>query len=304
MAGPGFQPLEQLRPDGAKKHAAVDLARRLPALMLSARHAAASLAAGAHGRRRAGTGENFWQFRPFISGEAAQNVDWRRSGRDDRLYVREREWEAAQVLWLWADLSPSMAYRSHLAQETKADRALVLALALADACVRGGERVGWLGLTPLFSTRDVIERLALALLAEANKAEDRFPDLPVGVGLRPREKAVLIGDFLVDVGEFGATLSRLAGSGGAGHALMIFDPAEESFPFAGESEFYDETGARLRAGRAEDFASVYARKLAAHRAALAGAARARGWTFALHATDRPATEALLLLRQMLGEEGK
>jgi uncharacterized protein (DUF58 family) len=85
---------------------------------------------------------------------------------------------------------------------------------------------------------------------------------------------------------------------------MIFDPAEESFPFAGESEFYDESGARLRAGRAEDYASVYARKLGLHRAALAGAARARGWTFALHATDRPATEALLLLRQMLGGEGK
>jgi uncharacterized protein (DUF58 family) len=302
--GFGFQPLDLVRPDAAKRHAAVDLARRLPALMLAARHAAASLAAGAHGRRRAGMGENFWQFRPFISGEAAQNVDWRRSGRDDRLYVREREWEAAQVLWLWADLSPSMAYRSQLAPETKADRALVLALALADACVRGGERVGWLGLTPLFSSRDVIERLALALVSEAKKSDDQFPDLPVSTSMRPREKAVLIGDFLVDVSAFDATLARLGGQGGAGHALMIFDPAEESFPFTGESEFYDESGARLRAGRAEDYASIYARKLKIHRAALAGAARGRGWTFSLHATDRPATEALLALRQMLGGDGK
>ncbi|MBB4199136.1 DUF58 domain-containing protein [Rhodoblastus sphagnicola] len=297
----GFQPQQDIRPDAAKSRAAVDLARRLPGLTLSARHAAASVAAGLHGRRRAGMGENFWQFRPFISGEAAQNVDWRRSGRDDRLYVREREWEAAQVLWVWADLSPSMNFRSTLAENTKADRALVLALALADACVRGGERAGWLGVTPLFSSADVIERLALALLAEARRDGDAFPDLPPVARLRPREKVALIGDFLVEPEKFDATLARLSAQGARGCALMVFDPVEQSFPFAGQTEFFDESGAKLRAGRAEDFSELYAQKLAAHRAALADSARARGFTFALHATDRPATEALLRLRQGLGE---
>jgi uncharacterized protein (DUF58 family) len=85
---------------------------------------------------------------------------------------------------------------------------------------------------------------------------------------------------------------------------MVFDPVEQSFPFIGQTEFFDEAGDRLRAGRAEDFAGVYARKLEAHRAALAASARARGWTFGLHATDRSATEALLLLRQGLGGEGR
>lgn len=292
----GFQPRQNVRPDVAKQHAAVDLARRLPGLILSARHAAASIAAGLHGRRRAGMGENFWQFRPFISGEAAQNVDWRRSGRDDRLYVREREWEAAQVLWLWADLSPSMNFRSQLAQDTKADRALVLALALADACVRGGERAGWLGLTPLFSSANVIERLALALVAQARRAHDVFADLPPPARVRPREKVALIGDFLVDPHEFDATLARLSAQGVSGCALMVFDPVEETFPFAGQTEFFDDAGAKLRAGRAEDFAAIYAEKLQSHRAALADAARTRGFAFALHATDRPATEALLRLR--------
>jgi uncharacterized protein (DUF58 family) len=300
----GFQPREQIRPDAAKKHAAVDLARRLPGLTLVARHAAASIAAGLHGRRRAGMGENFWQFRPFISGEAAQNVDWRRSGRDDRLYVREREWEAAQVLWLWADLSPSMNFRSDLARTSKADRALVLALALADACVRGGERAGWLGVTPLFSSADVIERLALALASEARRNGDEFPDLPQAARVRPREKVALIGDFLVAPEQFDATLARLSAQGAQGCALMVFDPVEQGFPFSGQTEFFDEAGDRLRAGRAEDYSEVFARKLAAHRAALAASARARGFAFALHATDRPATEALLRLRQGFVGEGR
>jgi uncharacterized protein (DUF58 family) len=189
-----------------------------------------------------------------------------------------------------------MNFRSHLAEDTKADRALVLALALADACVRGGERAGWLGLTPLFSSADVIERLALALVTQARRADDSFADLPPPARVRPREKVALIGDFLVDPREFDATLARLSAQGVSGCALMIFDPVEETFPFAGQTEFFDETGQKLRAGRAEDFSEIFARKLAAHRAALADSARARGFAFALHATDRPATEALLRLR--------
>ncbi len=298
-----FLPREAGRPDPDKSRQALDLARRLPALALTARQAAASLQTGLHGRRRAGVGENFWQFRPFIAGEAAQNVDWRRSARDDRLYVREREWEAAQVLWVWADLSASMNFCSSMAFQSKLDRALVLALALADSCIRAGERSGWLGLTRLFAARDVADRMAVALIGEARRNEGGFDDLPPALPLRPRENAVLIGDFLVDVQDFADRLKRLASQGARGHVLMVFDPTEEAFPFAGQTEFYDDAGSFLRAGRAEDYAVEYRRRLAAHRAALAQAARAQGWTFALHATDRPAAEALLHLRLALTAEG-
>ena len=94
--------------------------------MLEARRIAANVIHGLHGRRRAGAGENFWQYRRFVSGEPAQNVDWRRSARDDHLYVREQEWEAAHTVWLWPDRSPSMAFASrqrarHQAR-TRADR--------------------------------------------------------------------------------------------------------------------------------------------------------------------------------------
>ncbi len=165
-------------------------------------------------------GENFWQFRPFIAGEAAQNVDWRRSARDDRLYVREREWEAAQVLWVWADLSASMNYASTLAFQSKLERALILALALADLTVRAGERVGWLGLTRLSGRpQHRRRRLAVALSAEARRNNENFDDLPPTVPLRAREKAVLIGDFLVDPAQFAERLKKLASQGARGHAL-------------------------------------------------------------------------------------
>src|SRR5712675_3730540 len=99
------------------------LAETLPRLILEARRVAATVIHGLHGRRRAGTGENFWQYRRFMSGEPAARVDWRRSARDDHLYVREQEWEAAHTVWLWPDRSSSMNFKSTLAQGTKLERA-------------------------------------------------------------------------------------------------------------------------------------------------------------------------------------
>src|SRR5690242_12998473 len=129
---------------GAVKQAAGSartLASSMPRLILEARRVAASIIHGLHGRRRAGPGENFWQYRRFTSGEPAAAVDWRRSARDDHLYVREREWEASHTIWLWPDRSPSMEFAQG-SEWSKLDRALVVSFALAEVLVQGGERVG------------------------------------------------------------------------------------------------------------------------------------------------------------------
>jgi len=123
------------------------LADRLPDIVIEAQRIAQTVAHGIHGRRRSGPGETFWQFRQFEVSDTARQIDWRRSASSDQLYVREREWEAAHTVWLWPDLSPSMDFCSHLSHTTKRVRATVLMLAAAELLVRGGERVGFLGLT-------------------------------------------------------------------------------------------------------------------------------------------------------------
>src|SRR5215208_7558788 len=122
------------------------LAESMPRLILEARKIAATVIHGLHGRRRAGPGENFWQYRRFLWGEPARRVDWRRSARDDHLYVREQEWEAAHTVWLWPDRSPSMNFASPQALKSKLERALIVTFALAELLVAGGERVGIPGL--------------------------------------------------------------------------------------------------------------------------------------------------------------
>ncbi len=275
------------------------LAAAMPRLSADARRAAASVAAGLHGRRRAGQGESFWQFRPFLSGEAAAKVDWRRSARDDTLYVREREWEAAQTVWLHIDRSPSMDYRSSLAPIAKGERAIVLGLAAADMLVRGGERVGLFGASPALASRRIIERLGEAMVV----ARDYGRDLP-GEPLKPRSEALLIGDFIAPLAELESRLKAMAGRGGRGHLLVVSDPAEETFPYSGQTEFIDpEDGFRLRIGEAGRLAATYRERLAAHRDGLRRIAAALGWSVTMHRTDRPASEALMRFGMALAAPG-
>ena len=278
----------------AQQRGAIDLARRLPALIVAAKEIASSAMHGVHGRKRSGIGENFWQFRPFVSGESALRVDWRRSARDDRIYVREREWESAHTVWIWIDRSPSMAFQSSLAMQSKLDRAVVLGFAAADLLVRGGERVGLIGLTRPLASRTIIERFAEALVADTARADD---DLPPAGTLAPRVRAVLLGDFLTPVPELEMRIADMAARGARGHLVMIADPIEETFPFSGHTEFRDvDTAATMRVGQAERFRGEYIRRLAAHRDAIAALCRSKGWSLAIHRTDRPASEALLALR--------
>jgi uncharacterized protein (DUF58 family) len=134
----------------------------LPDCLAEARRVANTVIAGWHGRRKRGIGETFWQFRPYVDGESLSRIDWRRSARDDNLYVRDREWEAAHTIWLWADRSPSMLFNP-TAMVGKESRALVLLLALAEILARSGERIGCPGVMEPVASRNAAERLALAL---------------------------------------------------------------------------------------------------------------------------------------------
>ena len=271
------------------------LARVLPRLALEARQVSAQVSLGIHGRRRAGPGETFWQFRPFTSGEPADRIDWRRSARDDRLYVREREWESASTYWIWIDCSASMAYVSSLAKAAKRDRAIVLGFAMADLLVRGGERVGLLGLTTPISSRAIIPRMAEALLLSPPES-----DLPDGPIPGPRDRVILIGDFIVAPDVFAKSFERLTARGAAGTAVQLRDPAETLFPFTGETEFIGpEDGARWRVGDAHDMAEKYHQRLAAHEAELRAICHRRGWTFQAHGTGATAAEGLLSLAVLL-----
>jgi uncharacterized protein (DUF58 family) len=278
---------------GARK-----LADAMPRLILEARRVASTVIHGLHGRRRAGPGENFWQYRRFVSGEPAQNVDWRRSARDDHLYVREREWEASHTVWIWPDRSPSMTFASALASDSKLERSLVVAFALAEVLVQGGERVGVPGLMRPTASRNVIEKMAESILHDPTERAS----LPPSFVPSPLSEIVMLSDLWSPIADVRSTIAQLSATGAHGHVVQIVDPAEESFPYSGRVEFIEPEGAgSVTAGRAETWRNDYQNIVARHRAAVRAETDLRGWSFAIHRTDRPASELLLVLHSRMGD---
>ncbi len=281
----------------ALEGASQDLVGKLPSLLLEARRVAATVAQGTHGRRRAGPGETFWQYRNFEVGDFAAMIDWRRSAGSSHLFVREREWEAAHTVWIWIDLSPSMHFRSHLSKTSKAERAVVLALALASLLSDAGERVGVPGLMEAKARHNT----AVILMETLARSISSFTGLPNAKSRLSRHSEIVIfSDFLEPETSLAATFSAIATQSVRGHVFQILDPAEESLPYEGRVEFFDEEkGTRYVAERAETLRAEYRQNLAAHKAAIATHATGLGWMPFLHHTDRPAVEALLPLHMHL-----
>jgi uncharacterized protein (DUF58 family) len=276
------------------------LAAAMPRLILETRRVAAAVVHGLHGRRRAGPGENFWQYRRFVSGEPAARIDWRRSARDDHLYVRELEWEAAHTVWIWPDRSPSMNFASPLVRETKLFRTLVAAMALAQVLVEAGERVGIPGLMRPTGSRNVIDRMAQAI---AHDPAERA-SLPPNFAPSPLSEIVWLSDLWTEIGEIRRTIAQLSGNGAHGHIVQVVDPAEETFPYSGRVEFVEpEGGGRITAGRAETWRTDYTARVQRHRAEIRAEADRLGWSFTIHRTDRSGSELLLALQARIGAGG-
>jgi uncharacterized protein (DUF58 family) len=298
MANAATQPRRNLAAGSgvlALEREAHGLADRLPDILIEAKRIAQTVAHGIHGRRRAGPGETFWQFRQFGQSDTARQIDWRRSASSDHLYVREREWEAAHTMWLWPDLSPSMDFGSHLSRTTKRERAIVLMLAAAELLVRGGERVALLGLTQPTASRKATTRIAEAILAHEG-SPSLAATQPPKMHLRRFSGVILIGDFLDPLAATREHVEALAADGAVGHLIQILDPAEESLPYEGRTEFLSPIGEdRWVADRVQSLRARYKERLEAHRAGIAGLAKRLGWSFLVHHTDRPASEPLLAL---------
>jgi uncharacterized protein (DUF58 family) len=277
--------------------AAQSLAASMPRLILEARRVASTVIHGLHGRRRAGPGENFWQYRRFISGEPASRVDWRRSARDEHLYVREREWEAAHTVWIWADRSASMDFSSPMGIEPKRERALMIAFALAHLLVEGGERIGVPGLMRPTADRNVIERMAEAMIHDRTTPSG----LPPSFSPSPLAEIVILSDLWSPVGDVRTTIAQLSATGAHGHVVQIVDPAEETFPYSGRVEFVEpELGDAITAGRAENWRVEYTARVDRHRAEIRAETDRLGWSFTVHRTDRPGSELLLRLHAHMG----
>ena len=265
------------------------LAAPLPPLLAEAEHLAACVLVGDHGRRRAGMGDTFWQYRPAQNHDEMRSIDWRRSGRSDGTFVQDKEWQIAQSVSLWVDLAASMSFASTRNLPSKGLRARTLALATAILLIRGGERVGLPGLPPRRG------RAQLARMADLLSTDDPADyGTPEARDMAPHSRALFVSDFLGDITATEAALTQAADKGVHGALLQILDPAEEAFPFDGRTIFESMSGAlRHETLKAGDLRQRYLDRLAERKDRLGQLARLTGWQFHSHHTGDSAASALL-----------
>ena len=272
--------------------------RVLPPLLVEAERIAATVILGEHGRKRAGPGESFWQYRPYSFGDSTQRIDWHKSARSDRVFIRENEWEAANTLWVWASPSVSMDFRSHLSQVTKRERAQLLSLAIASLAVRAQERVSALGspYAPDHARGQLVKIAGWFLKGEGTP-------LPSFTRMPRFSSAVLAGDFFDRMEDIAKAVTPIAEAGVKGHLVQVVDPAEETLPYAGRVEFHEMTGPlKFLSSKAETLRGAYAEKLESHRAALRDLCKRIGWSFSIHRTDEPPARLLLSLHALISGE--
>ena len=276
---------------GNLQYEAEALGAGLPPLFVDAERLASAVSLGVHGRRKSGMGESFWQFRRYRPEDSATAIDWRQSAKTQNLFVREREWEAAQSVWFWCDASIGMRFAS--AKTTKAERARRLVLALASLLVRGGERVALYGQghAPA-SSRAALGRIGHTLLDPAPSSEALPPDSAIA----KNAQFVWVSDFLSPLPQIETALRRLSRSAVTGQLVHIIDPAEEDFPYSGRMRFEDSNGLMHETvGRAETVAGAYRARFKAHAQTVGMLARSLGWSYIAHRTDKPPQTALIAL---------
>lgn len=286
-----------ITPDHLRKDAEA-LAAGFPDLLAHARQLAATVSLGNHGRRRAGPGDEFWQYRVAVAGDHMRDIDWRRSARSDQQFVRQMEWQNLQAVHLWIDQAASMDYASSGQLETKAARARALGLATAILLAKAGESFALIDdPEPPRHGHGQITKMAVRL---AGQAAPQDYGLPPAKHMAQGNRALFISDFLGEWGALVDALSRAADQNVEGCLLQILDPAEEDFPFDGRTIFQSmQGGLQFETRRARALRDDYLARLAERKAQLAELASRTGWQYSCHHTSEPAQTALMWIYNAL-----
>lgn len=284
-------------PLGATLSQSQILARRIGPLIAEARYHAGRLSAGSHGRRQAGLGESFWQFRNYHPEDGSKRIDWRRSARGDRLYVREKELELAVNFRLWLDPRADFDWKSTGQLRKKREIAAIMLLALARALMRGGERVSILrnsssnGLRNAPFTVGKIEDLAWQLFS----LPEQFPAAKAG-----RVAYLIASDFYEPIDVWRARLAPLQAIGQSGILLCVSDPVEENFPFSGRTRFRIPSGGDpIMVERAEAIGDAYRQALAQRRQQLQELAKRSAFALVRMQSDQEIAPKLASMAALL-----
>lgn len=235
---------------------------------------------GHNPKRKAGSGEAFWQFREYSEGDMPREIDWRQSAKTDRVYIRQKELHTAQSCLFWLKQNADMDFCSRANLPGKRLAASVLALSLALIHSRSGETVGYAGRQRPGHSEKTIGHFEQLL-------HEMRPDaLPRSLKVPRNATFYAFSDFLEEPGEIEAALAPLAERTRNGWLVQVLDPAELDLPYDGRILFEDMHGKNQTViSNASDIKNEYHQRMLKHIEILQKLCGRWGWTYILHRTD-------------------
>lgn len=221
-----------------------EVLRKLALVSITARQAVESILAGSHRSVRRGLSVEFAGHREYVPGDDLRYLDWFVYARTDRFDIRQYEEETKLRATLVLDASGSMGYASGSGSKLDFARSLAaaigfllvrqtdtVALAVCDTEVRaelppGGTMGTYLNLLEVLEQTQPGGETSLGAVLHK-----------LAPGLTRRGLVVLLTDAFDDPERLRLALHLLRHRKQEVRLLQILDPAEETFPFRGMSEF-------------------------------------------------------------------
>ncbi|HUI92348.1 MAG TPA: DUF58 domain-containing protein [Chitinivibrionales bacterium] len=257
--------------------------------------------AGLHKSPYHGFSAQFLEYRPYLPGEAARRIDWRKYAKTGRSVVRLYEDETNLFAWLLLDKSASMTFNSTAAM-SKFEYARTLAASLSWILVRQRDAVGLYAfdsgehvMLPPRSTNTQLKAILTRLetMAPGGTTAIARSLSRLAETIRKRGLCIVISDLLDEPTAIITALRHLRFKRQDVMVLWVLDPLERAFSAAGGLDVRDlETGA----GVAVDgltASEYFSRGMLGHQKAIEDACRSLRIGFEPVVTSEPFQKALL-----------
>jgi uncharacterized protein (DUF58 family) len=256
--------------------------------------------AGLHKSPFHGFSSEFLEYRPYLTGEPARKIDWRKFAKSDKSFVRLYEDETNLSAHILLDKSASMGFGS--GPMTKFDYARTLAASFAWILVRQKDAVGMAAFDeeirwymPPKSTNLQLKNIISHLETAAPNNQTRCGEVinSAAAMVKKRGLCVVISDFFDDPESIAMGLRHLRFKRQDILALAIADPMELNFSGKSDFRFKDiETGREITVD-SQTASEYFNRGFTEHHAALNTICRELKIDFEVVTTAEPFHKSLL-----------
>ncbi len=242
-----------------------------------------------------GQGLVFADYKDYVPGDDFRAIDWKVFARTNKLYIKKFEEERDLSVHVIVDASTSMNYGKHV---TKFEYASMIGVGFAYMALRGNdkfnfstfaEKLNYLkarkGMGQLLSIVERLEKLKVNGVSKFNDSLEEYKQY-----IKSRSMIVLISDFLYDIEEIRAVLSRYTKHEVI--VIQVLDPEERKLSLYGDVLLEDsELHTKLRTFISNRLLKSYRDKIEQHIFSVKDACEKAGADFVSITTDRPVFEA-------------